>query len=152
MKGAAGWRWRCFLSTFATVRIPSAARRMASSASRTAASLVKVNCSTFSPACGQASLTVCAPPFPWRRHQRGSTVFPRLEGGYFVFRSTIRRNAGLCTLPAESPRLIFFPQIGYRLSPQVVQAPGGACCALITTAESSRGDSMASLIALLVIS
>jgi len=115
MNGGAGLRRRCFFSTCSTTSTPPAAASRASRAACASVPAVKVNCLTFSPRYSDrraltGALAVCARA-SMVQYSRGS------KRSISSSRSTIRRSAGLCTRPADNPRLIFFHSSGERLNP-----------------------------------
>ena len=75
-----------------------------------------------------------------------------LKASISASRSTIRRSAGVCTRPADSPGRIFFHNSGERLKPTRWSSARRACWALTRSPETSRGCSRASCTARLVIS
>ena len=67
-------------------------------------------------------------------------------------RSTIRRTATLCTLPAERLGLSFFQRTGESLKPTMRSSTRRACWALTSPMSMVRGDSIALRMAFFVIS
>ena len=66
-------------------------------------------------------------------------------------RSTISRRAGLCTRPAERPRVSMRDSSGERVNPSSRSMQRRAFCAFTSGMETSRGSSTALLTALRVI-
>ncbi len=116
VKGGAGLRLRCFLSTFVTTSEPAAACSSVRRAASAPAASVIVNCSTLRPCSsvsfavnGVASFSACASIV---QYSRG------LNSRISSSRSQIMRSAGLCTRPADAPESpAFFQSSGDRLKP-----------------------------------
>ena len=120
VNGAAGLRRRCFLSTFATVSLPLAVSRIFCSAARTWVSFVNVNCSTLSPPNTDNRAGNCVEAASGCALSASASIVQyscALNAVISSSRSTMSRNAGLCTRPADSPRRTFFQSSGDRLKP-----------------------------------
>ena len=115
VKGARGWRLRSRLLTSDTVSWPCAAVSNLVLAAVASASVLISNCFSALPS------SVCSLAL------KGCDDFSTLavsvqystgiKASISSSRSAIRRNAGLCTRPADKPYLIFFHNKGERLKP-----------------------------------
>ena len=105
INGAAGLRLRCFFSTLVTTNLPLACLVKSSLTAVACASVVMLNCSNFSllystNLAAKSCFTACT---SLSMIQYSCALNFSISNS----RSTIKRNAGLCTRPADKPRRTF---------------------------------------------
>ena len=115
VKGAVGLRLRCFFSSRLTVSIPCASSNRRCFAALARALVFKSNCLTRLPS------RVCKRPLKACFCLSTNAVIVQysfgIKASMACSRSTIMRNAGLCTRPADKLGLIFFHNNGDKLKP-----------------------------------